>query len=163
MQGLGALIQLGLPLLLLVVAYFTGSFVERRHYASIRRREQRARRLPVLAFRDVPPGWEVQEAALVTGTVVISLDHFKRFLANLRNLVGGRVVAYESLLDRARREAILRLQESAFEAGFRAVVNLRLEGFQVAGQGEGRGTAAVEVVAYGTGLRLARAPGGPEA
>lgn len=158
MRELELLIQVGLPAALLLLAYFTGSFVERRHYASIRRRETRGRAFPVLAFREVPPGWEVTEAALVSGTVVVSLDHFKRFLANLRNLVGGRVTAYESLLDRARREAILRLQERAFEQGYRAVVNLRLETYQISGGGDAPGTG-VEVLAYGTGLRLARNPG----
>jgi uncharacterized protein YbjQ (UPF0145 family) len=148
--------RFGLPVGLLVLAFFTGSAVERRHYASIRRREQRARHFPVLTFREVPPGWRVEESALVTGSVVISLDHFKRFLAGLRNLVGGRVAAYESLLDRARREAVLRLQEKAFADGYRAVINLRLETYQTAGAGDGQGTAGVEVLAYGTALRLAR-------
>jgi len=155
MRELEALIQIGVPAALLVLAYFTGSWVERRHYASIRRREARGRSFPVLAFREVPAGWEVTEAALVSGTVVVSLDHFKRFLASLRNLVGGRVAAYESLLDRARREAILRLREQAFEAGYRAVVNLRLETYQITGGSDAPGTG-VEVLAYGTGLKLAR-------
>ncbi|MFT6733724.1 MAG: hypothetical protein ACJAS9_001914 [Polaribacter sp.] len=39
------------------------------------------------------------------------MDYFKRFLAGLRNIFGGRVVTYESLVDRARREAILRMKE----------------------------------------------------
>jgi len=158
MRELEVLIQLGVPAALLLLAYFTGSFVERRHYASIRLRETRVRKFPLLAFREVPAGWEVTESALMTGTVVVSLDHFKRFLANLRNLVGGRVTAYESLLDRARREAMLRLQESAFERGYRAIVNLRLETYQITGGGDAPGTG-VEVLAYGTALKLARRPG----
>lgn len=152
-------LRIGLPVGLIVIAYFTGSIVERRHYASIRRREQRGRHFPVLTFREVPPGWRVEESALVTGTVVISLDHFKRFIAGLRNLVGGRVAVYESLLDRGRREAVLRMQQHAFDAGFRAVINLRLETYQVAGAGDGQGTAGVEVLAYGTALRLVRDAG----
>lgn len=159
MGGLDAMLQIGLPAALLLLAYLAGSFVERRHYASIRRREARARNVPVVALREVPPGWDVTDAALASGAVVVSLDHFKRFLANLRNLVGGRVSSYESLLDRARREAVLRLTESAFEQGYRAIVNLRLETYQIAGAGDGRGTAGVEVLAYGTALRLARPPG----
>ncbi len=157
-QTVDLVLRFGLPIGLIVLAFFTGSAVERRHYASIRRRERRARHLPVLTFREVPPGWRVEESTLLTGSVVISLDHFKRFVAGLRDLVGGRVAAYESLLDRARREAILRLKEQAFAAGYRAVINLRLETYQTAGAGDGQGTAGVEVLAYGTALRLAREP-----
>ena len=40
--------------------------------------------------------------------------NFKRFLANLRRLIGGRVKSYESILDRARREALLRMKTEAF-------------------------------------------------
>lgn len=151
-----AAIQIGVPALLVVLAYFTGSAVERRHYRSIRLRERRGRSFPLLTFREVPPGLVVTDSTLVTGSVVISLDHFKRFVARLRNLVGGRVAAYETLLDRGRREAVLRLQEAAFESGHRAVINLRIEVFPVSGSEEGPGAGGIEVLAYGTALRLAR-------
>ena len=137
-RALDLVFRFGLPVALLVLAFFTGSAVERRHYASIRRREQRGRQFPVLTFREVPPGWRVEDSALVTGSVVISLDHFKRFLAGLRSLVGGRVAAYESLLDRARREAVLRLQEDAFAAGYRAVINPAPRDLSGGRRGDGR-------------------------
>ena len=54
-----------------------------------------------------------KDAASASSRVVISLDHFKRFLAGLRALVGGRIRSYETLLDRARREALMRMKEAA--------------------------------------------------
>jgi uncharacterized protein YbjQ (UPF0145 family) len=151
-------VQLGLPLVLLIVAYFTGSAVERRHYASIRERELRLRRLPAITFRSVPPGWKVTECALMTGGVVISVDYFKRFLSGLRMIIGGRVKAYETLLDRARREALLRLKEDAFERGFHAVINVRLETCRMANARNAESVAGLEVLAFGTGLKLLNAP-----
>jgi len=149
-------INLGLPLLLLVLGYFTGTAFEHTHYRSIRLRERRWRRMPTLSFPRPLPQWQVQDTAMVTGSVVISLDYFKRFLAGLRGLVGGRVKSYESLLDRARREAILRMKESAHTAGFHAVVNLRLETSRLASSGrKGKGTAGVEILAFGTALKIA--------
>ena len=44
---------------------------------------------------------------------MVSVDYFKRFLAGLRMIFGGRVSSYESLLDRARREALLRMRLQA--------------------------------------------------
>jgi uncharacterized protein YbjQ (UPF0145 family) len=151
-------VQFGLPLTLLVLAFFTGSALERRHYASIRERELRWRSLPAVTFRSVPPGWKVSECALVTGSVVISVDYFKRFLSGLRMIFGGRVKAYETLLDRARREALLRLKEDAVERGHHAVVNVRLETCRMANGRNSERTAGLEVLAFGTGVKLLNAP-----
>jgi uncharacterized protein YbjQ (UPF0145 family) len=151
-------VQFGLPLTLLVVAFFTGSALERRHYASIRERELRWRSLPAVTFRSVPPGWKVSECALVTGSVVISVDYFKRFLSGLRMIFGGRVKAYETLLDRARREALLRLKEDAVERGCHAVVNVRLETCRMANARNSERIAGLEVLAFGTGVKLLNPP-----
>ena len=93
-----------LVLVLLVGTYLTGSLIERRHYARIRAREQELATLPAVTLRTVPPGWQVRESELLVANVVVSVDYFKRFLAGLRMLVGGRIASYETLLDRARRE-----------------------------------------------------------
>ncbi len=84
-------VRFGIPLALLVVAYFTGTALERRHYASIRERELRWRNLPAVTICSIPPNWKVVGCTLITGSVVISVDYFKRFLAGLRMIFGGRV------------------------------------------------------------------------
>jgi len=151
------LINLGLPLLLLMAAYISGRIIEKRHYRSIRKRELRLRQLPTVTFRVVPKAWEVGESGLVTGSVVISVDHFKRFVAGLRMVFGGRVKTYESLLDRARREALLRMKEAAVARGYGVIVNVRLDTSRLASaKRKGKATAGVEVLAFGTGLVLKR-------
>ena len=143
---------------LLVLAYFTGTWIERRHYKTIRSREERWRRLPAVTLRRVPQSWEVLESGLVTGSVVISVDYFKRFLAGLRSLAGGRLKSYESLLDRGRREALLRLKKEAIDRGYDAVMNVRLETSRMANARGDQGTAGVEILAFGTGLKLRQRP-----
>jgi uncharacterized protein YbjQ (UPF0145 family) len=150
--------QFGIPLALLVVAYFTGTALERRHYASIRERELRWRNIPAITFRSIPPGWTVTECTLLTGSVVISVDYFKRFLSGLRMIFGGRIKAYETLLDRARREALLRLKEDAVGRGYHAVVNVRLETCRIANGRNSESVAGLEVLAFGTGVKLLNAP-----
>ena len=151
-------VRLGIPLVLLVATYFTGSALERRHYASIRERELRWRSLPAVTFRSVPSSWNVTGCTLVTGGVVISVDYFKRFLAGLRMIVGGRIKAYETLLDRARREALLRLKEDAVERGYHAVINVRIETCRIANARNSERIAGLEVLAFGTGLKLLNPP-----
>ena len=150
-------VNLGIPVLLLIGTYMIGSAVERIHYREIRIRESRSRRFPTVNFRTPPKSWHIVGAEMVAGNVVISIDYFKRFLAGLRMLVGGRVTSYESLLDRARREAILRMKEAAFERGYNAVINVRIETSRLASSNrKGEGTAGVEILAFGTAVKLAR-------
>ncbi len=155
------LIQLGIQyggfLLLLVVTYFIGSMIERRHFRKLRLREEASTHFPCVTFRSVPSDWQVTEANLVTGSVVVSLDYFKRFLAGLRGIVGGRIRSYETLLDRARREAIMRMKDAAHTAGYSAIINVRLETSRLASTARnGEGTAGVEILAFGTAIKLAR-------
>ena len=56
-------------------------------------------------------------------------------------------------MERGRREAILRMKEDARKAGYDAVINVRLETSRLA-DADGARTAGVEVIAYGTGLKL---------
>ncbi len=143
----------GLPILLLVLAYLVGSAIERRHFARLRERETALRGFPVVNFATLPPTWEVTRSDLTSASIVVSLDYFKRFLAGLRALVGGRVKAYEPLLERARREAVLRMVEQARDAGFDAVINVRLQTSRlVSTSGDGEQTAGVEILAFGTAI-----------
>jgi uncharacterized protein YbjQ (UPF0145 family) len=155
--------QIGVFVALIIVGFGFGRWAEYRHYADIRRRENAFRDLVVVTSKIVPPV-EVSDpqtggqpltstprTALVKGNVVISVDYFKRFVAFLRMLFGGRVHTFESLIDRGRREAILRMQQEARNAGGVAVFGMRFETSSVT-KGSGRGMISVEVLAYGTAL-----------
>ncbi len=144
-------------LVVILFAYFVGSYIERRHFRKIREREEALHGYPVMTFESMPDTWRVGSAALVSGSVVVSLDYFKRIIAGLRAIIGGRVKTYEPLLDRARREALLRMAESARKSGYDAVINVRLETSRLANaRGNGKGTAGVEMLAFGTALKLDR-------
>lgn len=135
---------------LMALGYGFGRVAEKRHYKSILRREYALSRLPAVATR-IPPAGKVYESQLVTGNVVISVDYFKRFVAGLRNLVGGRMTSYETLVDRARREAILRMKVEANRLGAKLVFNVKLETSSIH-KGRRNGIGSVEVLAYGTAL-----------
>jgi uncharacterized protein YbjQ (UPF0145 family) len=139
---------------LVAVGYVFGRRNEARHFADLRRRELASLALPVLTSAHVDPAWTIEDATLVTGIAVVSIDYFKYVAASLRNFFGGRVSAYESLLDRARREAVLRLKDAAQARGATIILNLRLEISSVSGLDAGqRGARSAEVLAYGTALR----------
>lgn len=145
------IIQLSIFLLLLAVGFFFGRRAEKRHYHSILEREDSLRHVVVLGERFPPAAKADCDTALVSGSVVISVDYFKTVVAALRNLVGGHINAYESLLDRARREAVLRMQAHAADLQADMVVNIKFETCRVSGNTNGA-IGSVEVLAYGTAL-----------
>ena len=138
---------------LLVLGLAAATITERRHFADIRVREARLRLLPAITLSKPPTDWSVDGSGLVVGSVVVSPDYFRRFAASLKTLIGGRIKVFEPLMDRGRREAILRMKEDARKAGYDAVINVRLETSRLA-DADGARTAGVEVIAYGTGLKL---------
>lgn len=139
---------------LLIVSYITGSVIEKRHYKSIRSRELLYYKQPYVSFakKTINPK-KVKECALVSGSIVIGCDHFKAFLASLKNLFGGNVSAYESCLDRGRREAILRMREQAFKCGANIVINVKLETINLEPIGGKHHHPKVCVLAYGTAIK----------
>lgn len=148
------LIQISIFLILLFLGYFFGRRNEKKHYKSIIERETSLNNILLLNERLPPPHMLNHQSQLVSGSVVISVDYFKTVIAGLRNFFGGNITAYESLLDRARREAILRMQQQAQELGAEAVINLKFEHAQVSGSA-GQGIGSIEVLAYGTALTCA--------
>ena len=157
METIGLALNFGLPLLILIGAYLIGSYIEKRHFRKIIEREKALEGFPIATFAAMPSKWQVTGVEMVSGNVVVSLDYFKRVIAGLRTIIGGRVKTYEPLLDRARREALLRMAEVAKKRGYDAVMNVRLETSRLANAtGKGKGIAGVEMLAFGTAVKIDR-------
>lgn len=134
---------------LLIICYFTGRSREKKHYKSIREREVKLYKQPHINFsKNVNISQPVKNAKLVSASVVIGCDYFKVFLASLRNIFGGNVSAYESVLDRGRREAILRIRESAYRMNADLVMNIKIETVMLSEQT----MSQVCITAYGTAV-----------
>ena len=144
-------------LALMVLGYTAGSIAEKRHYKSIHRREKELVKLAVVTAEGRFREGAVKDSFLVNGSTVISNDYFKRLLAILRNIFGGRVKAYESLIDRSRREAILRMKEKARAGGAHMIVNLRLETSTIGRSANKKNrVGSIETLAYGTAVVMNR-------
>ncbi len=144
-------LTVGIPAVLLVAGLIIGSSVESAHFRDLERRETELAGVLVSNIKRLPENWDARDAVLVTGEAVIATDYFKVWAASLQNLFGGRVRGYEALMERARREAIVRMTEQAQSAGCNMVWNVRLETCTIGGK-ENRKAAGVEVIAYGTAM-----------
>lgn len=142
--------QIGIFIVLLLTGLVIGTLLERRHYRSIREREKALRHIKVFNEKRTPLGLSGQQFHLVQGSVVISSDYFKTIAAGLKSFFGGRLTSLESLLDRGRREAILRMKEEAQRQGADTIFAVRLETCMLHNQNRSGGIACAEVLAYGT-------------
>ncbi|MEO0447750.1 MAG: heavy metal-binding domain-containing protein [Verrucomicrobiota bacterium] len=145
------------PVIIALGALVIGRTLELRHFRSIRVRETATNHYPAVPTSTWDPEAHVVGSRLVSSSVVVSLDHFKRILANLRNIFGGNVRSYESLLDRGKREAILRLKEQSPDCHI--IVNLRIVTSNIASVHDRRNdVGGVEILAFGTAVRYADDP-----
>ena len=150
----GVIVQLGIPIGFILMAMIVGMILEKAHFRRIKRREDQFSGMPVVNSKEHPTDRPIVESRMVSGSVVVSIDHFKRLLASLRNIFGGEVRSYCSLLDRGRREAILRMKEQFPEADI--IINMRVETSSIS-QGPKNQLGSTEVLAYGTAIKFASA------
>jgi uncharacterized protein YbjQ (UPF0145 family) len=148
------LIYSGVPLMLLVIGFLSGRRIERKHMRDLDERERQTQHVVQTNLKNFPSQERCSRAELVAAEVVIASDYFKTFAASLRNFFGGEVRSLETLMDRARREARMRIVEEAVSLGANAVCNIRMETCTV-GRTSGKAKAAMaEIYAYGTALWL---------
>jgi len=147
------LLYLGAPLLMLILGLVVGGAIESAHFRRLGVAEEALSGIAMSDMKRLPPNWQASEAVLVTGETVIATDYFKVFSASLRNLFGGRVRTYETLVERARREAIVRMLKQAQAAGANVVWNVRIETATIQGKQQGK-SGGIEVMAYGTAMKV---------
>lgn len=141
------------PIGLIVLGAGVGGFTARAHRRSLDRREAELSTIEVNNLKFVRDPGSAADSRMVLGQVVIATDYFKSFATALRNLVGGEMRSAESLMTRARREALVRMLEDARSMNASEVWNVRF-GFSNVSQMRGKqGAMQVEVFAWGTAVR----------
>lgn len=144
--------EIGLTALLLIIGVIFGTRAQKKHIEALNAREAALSHIKVTNLKTIPDG--LTDPELVTGSVVIAFDYFRRFIARIIMLVGGNITLYEIMLDRARREALVRLLEEADASGAREVHNVRFEFSRVgASSSQANIGGGAELFAYGTAVR----------
>ena len=141
----GLLVQVAFFLILFGIGFSFGRYNERKHFASLQAQEAALAYITLVNSRFAESEHSGQ---LISSNVVISHDYFKYVIANIQNFLGGRLTSYESVVERARREAIVRLKLEAQKMGAQHIMGLRLSTTDLGMQG-----GMVEVFAYGTAIR----------
>ena len=90
-----------------------------------------------------------QYIGIVTSEAIIGANIFKDIFAGIRDIVGGRSGTYERVIEEARQNALVELQQKAQQLGANAVVGIDLD-FETVGSGG----SMLMVVATGTAVKL---------
>lgn len=99
-----------------------------------------------LTTLDQPQNKEVEVGELVVVVVVYAANVVKDVRENIRNLVGGRMSHYESLIEKAIEQGLTDLEEKATAKGYDGVLGIKFSHPVVVDSG-------VEVIIYGNGYR----------
>ncbi|OTG81023.1 YbjQ family protein [Acinetobacter sp. ANC 4648] len=140
----GLIFKIILTLILFTIGWGFGRHIERKHFKEL---EEQERKLAYIRIDTNKFQASELPGHLISSNVVISHDYFKYIIANIQNFLGGRLTAYESVVDRARREAMVRLKLEAEKIGANHIMGLRLSTTELGMQG-----GMVEVFAYGTAI-----------
>jgi len=96
----------------------------------------------------------VKETGLVYASIVFSPSHWQLIIAWINQLFGGRIDVIHRVISVGRAEAKQRLREQAQAAGWDEVLNVRIDTAEMTPASKPKGTKAVEVFAYGTGIKF---------
>ena len=148
--GTIAAIYLGIPVGLLLLGYTAGRINDRAHTKKLLNQLAEMDDILVTQLKSFPkfePGGPTPQ--LVCGEVVIANDYLKMFLASFRNIFGGEVKSYISLMARARNDVLVQLLIEARKLDCNAICNVR---FMTADISSGS-APSVSLIATGTAYR----------
>ena len=141
----GLLFKIGITLILFCIGWAFGRHIEQKHLNELEERERELAYIRVDTNR-----FAISESTgqLVSSNVVLSHDYFKYIISMIQSLLGGRLTTYETVVDRARREAMIRLKLEAQKMGANHIMGLRLSTTEMGMEG-----GMVEVFACGTAVQ----------
>lgn len=140
----GLLIKIAITAILFCIGWAFGRHIERKHLNELEQQEQRLAYILLDTNRFTTTDATGQ---LVSSNVVLSHDYFKYIISMIQNFFGGRLTTYETVVDRARREAVVRLKLEAERMGATKITGLRLSTTEMGMDG-----GMIEVFAYGTAI-----------
>lgn len=134
------------------IGFIFGRYAEKKHIRNLGEREKACSGFSVTDIKSFPAiATDSITPKLFTAEVTIASDYYKRFAGGIKGIFGGEIKSYASLMQRARREAVLRLIEQAKSEGYNAICNIRLDSADIGGTSTTKhGSIMVSVIGSGT-------------
>ncbi len=152
---IGMLWAMAYPLMLLWAVLFSGKKLDQQIANTASREASLRESLGRDPLTTIDGGYrtDITSCGVVWAGVVFGPSHWHLMIGFLNNLIGGSIDIFQKVISAGRAEAMQRLRESAVANGWDDVINVRIDTSDMAPQGAGRSIKAVEVFAYGTGVK----------
>jgi len=151
---LAALINFGIPLLLLFGTWLTYHLITSSRRKYLEERENYFRERLIQTNLKELPGWKCSHPVMVSGSAVIANNYFVSFIAGFKHLFGGELKGYTAMCSDARRLAVIRMLEEAEALGSNLVLNIRFQTATIVSANNQKQTGGVELIVYGTAVRI---------
>jgi len=151
-----ALWTIGYPLMFIWAVLTSSRKLDKRVTALVEREtisKTHFGRDPLSTLRGEYHSSGVKKSGLVYSGVVFGPSHWHLLVAWWGNLIGGRIDILHRVIAAARAEAQQRLREQAQADGWDEVLNVRIDTAEMTPASQPKGVRAVEVFAYGTGVK----------
>ena len=152
---IGILWSVAYPLMLIWAVLFSGKKLDQQIADTVLREGQTLATLGRDPLTTIDGGYrtDITSCGIVWAGVVFGPSHWHLLIGFLNNLIGGSIDIFQKVISAGRAEAMQRLRESAVANGWDDVINVRIDTSDMAPQGAQRSIKAVEVFAYGTGVK----------
>ena len=152
---IGILWSVAYPLMLIWAVLFSGKKLDRQIADTTSREVSLRDSLGRDPLTTIDGGYrnDITSCGIVWAGVVFGPSHWHLLIGFLNNLIGGSIDIFQKVVSAGRAEAMQRLRESAIDNGWDDVINVRIDTSDMAPQGGQGGIKAVEVFAYGTGVK----------
>ena len=151
----GILWMLVYPVMLVWAVLFSGKKLDRQIADTTSREASLRDSLGRDPLTTIDGGYrtDITSCGIVWTGVVFGPSHWHLLIGWFNNLIGGSIDTFQKIVSAGRAEAMQRLRENAIANGWDDVINVRIDTADMAPQGAKSSVKAVEVFAYGTGVK----------
>ena len=145
------------PVMFLYGVFFSESNMRKRMDSIVQRESASIEHFgkdPLSTLRGLNIISGISESGLVYASFVYSPSHWQLLIASINQFFGGRIDVMHRVISVGRAEAKQRLREQVQAAGWQDVLNVRIDTAEMSPPTNPKGTKAVEIFAYGTGIRF---------
>jgi len=152
---IGILWSVAYPLMLIWAVLFSGKKLDQQIADTVQREGQTLATLGRDPLTTIDGGYrtDITSCGIVWAGVVFGPSHWHLLIGFLNNLIGGSIDIFQKVISAGRAEAMQRLRENALRDGWEDVINVRIDTSDMTPQGARKSIKAVEVFAYGTGVK----------
>ena len=155
---IGILWTVAYPLMLIWAVLFSSKKLDRQIASTTSREASLRESLGRDPLTTIDGGYrtDITSCGIVWTGVVFGPSHWHLLIGFLNNMIGGSIDIFQKVVSAGRAEAMQRLRESAVDNGWDDVINVRIDTSDMAPQGAQKAVKAVEVFAYGTGVKYTK-------